>query len=76
MVMNRLINWFPLLLRRNSMLCYTTMLAPYNSYGKIPYHQAKKLLIIALLADPCIFDPLHKVLILAVCNLMNYGKWM
>ena len=44
MVMNRLINWFPLPLQRNSMLCYTTMLAPYNSYGKTPYPQAKEII--------------------------------
>ena len=58
------------------MLCCITMLAPYTSYGKSHIARLKKLLVIALLVDPYIFDPLPKVLILAVCNLMNYGKWM
>ena len=56
-------------------LCIT-MLAPYTSYGKSHTARLKKLLVIALLVDPYIFDPLHKVLILTVCNLMNHGKWM
>jgi len=76
MIMSRLINQFPLLLQKNSMLCYITMLAPYTSYGKSHTTRLKKLLVIALLVDLYIFDPSHKVLILAVCNLMNYGKWM
>ena len=36
----------------------------------------KKLLVIALFVDPYIFNPLHKVSILTVYNLMNYDKWM
>ena len=76
MVMSKLINWFPLLVQRNSMLCGITMLAPYTSYGKSHTARLKKLLIIALLVDPYIFDPLHRVLILEDYNLMNYGKWM
>ena len=58
------------------MLCCITKLAPYISYGKSLTTRLKKLLVIALLVDPYIFDPSPKVLILAVCNLMNYGKWM
>ena len=42
--MNKLINWFSLLLQRNNMLCCITMMAPYISYGKIPYHQAKEII--------------------------------
>ena len=74
--MSKLINWFPLLLQRNSMFCCITMLAPYTCYGKSHTTRLKKLLVIALLVDPYIFDPSPKVLILTVCNLMNYGKWM
>ena len=44
--------------------------------GKIPYHQAKEIISNCLLAYTYIFDPSHKVLILTVCNPMNYGKWM
>ena len=58
------------------MLCCTTMLALYNTYGKSHTTRLKKLLIIALLVDPYIFDPLHKVLVFGDCNLMNYGRWM
>ena len=76
MVMSKLINWFPLLLQSNSMLCCITMLAPYTSYGKSHTARLKKLLVIALLVDLYIFDPSHRVLILMVCKLMNYGKWM
>ena len=36
----------------------------------------KKSLIIALLVDFYIFDPLHRMLILEDYNPMNYGKWM
>ena len=43
MLINRLINWFPLLLQRNNMPC-CTMLALYTSYKKIPYCQAKKII--------------------------------
>ena len=52
------------------------MLTHYTSYEKSHTARLKKLLVIALLVDPYIFDPSHKVLILVVCNLMNYGKWM
>ena len=76
MVMSKLINWFPLLLQSNSMLCCITMLAPYTSYGKSHTARLKKLLVIALFVDPYIFNPLHKVSILTVYNLMNYDKWM
>ena len=76
MVMSRLINWFPLVLQKNSMLCCITMLVPYTSYGKSHTARLKKLLVIALLVDPYISDPSHKVLILVVYNLMNYDKWM
>ena len=58
------------------MLCCITMLAPYTSYGKSHTARLKKLLVIALLVDPYIFDPSHKVSILTVYNLMNYDKWM
>ncbi|XP_010845235.1 PREDICTED: LOW QUALITY PROTEIN: interferon-inducible protein AIM2 [Bison bison bison] len=61
---------------RNSMLCSITMLAPYTSNGKSHTAKLKKLLVIALLVDSYIFDPLHKVSILTVYNLMNYDKWM
>ena len=76
MVMSKLINWFPLLLQRNSMLCCITMLAPFTSYGKSHTIRLKKLLVIALLVDPYIFNPSHKVSILTVYNLMNDDKWM
>ena len=76
MIMNKLMNWFPLLLQKNSMFCCITMLAPYTSYRKSHTARLKKLLVIALLVDPYIFDPSHKVLILVVYNLMNYDKWM
>ena len=36
----------------------------------------KKSLIITILIDPYILDPLHMVLILEDYNPMNYGKWM
>ena len=42
----------------------------------IPYCQAKEIISNCSTCRSHIFDPLHKVLILAVCNLMNYGKWM
>lgn len=52
------------------------MLASYTSNGKSHTAKLKKLLVIALLVDSYIFDPLHKVSILTVYNLMNYDKWM
>ena len=52
MIMNKLINWFPLLLQRNSLHCCITLLAPYTSYGKSHTARLKKLLVIALLVDP------------------------
>ena len=76
MVINRLINLFILLLLKNNMLCYTTMLAPYTSYKKSHTARLKKLLIIALLVNPYIFDPLHKILILKDYSLINYDRWM
>ena len=76
MITSRLMDLFPLLLQKNSMFCCITMLAPYTSYGKSHTARLKKLLVIALLVDPYIFDPSHKVLILSVHNLMNYSKWM
>ncbi|XP_027381535.1 LOW QUALITY PROTEIN: interferon-inducible protein AIM2-like [Bos indicus x Bos taurus] len=46
----------------NSMICSITMLAPYTSNGKSHTAKLKKLLVIALLVDSYIFDPLHKIL--------------
>ena len=43
---------------------------------KIPHRQAKEIISNRSTCRPYIFDPSPKVLILAVCNLMNYGKWM
>ena len=47
---------------------------------KIPYLQAKKKKKIisncSTYRPIYIFDPSHKILILVICNLMNYGKWM
>ena len=80
MVMNRLINLFPLLLQKNSMLCYTAMLALYTSSKKFHTTAKKKIyiyiciVIMALLVDPYIFNPLPKVLILRDYNLINYDK--
>ena len=54
----------------------------HNSAGslhqlqKVPYRQAKEIVSDCSTCRSHIFDPLHKVLILMVCNLMNYGKWM
>ena len=41
---------------------------------KIPYRQAKEIISNYSTCRFHIFHPLHKVLILTVCNLMNYGK--
>ena len=46
----------------------------HNNAGSLC--QLWKLLVIALLLGPYIFDPSHKVWILMVYNLMNYDKWM
>ena len=43
---------------------------------KIPHRQAKEIISNRSTCRPYIFDPSPKVLILVVCNLMNYGKWM
>ena len=71
MVMNKLINLFLLLLLRNNMLYCTIMLAPYTKFRKFHTAMLKKSLIVALLVDPYIFDPLHRVLILEDYNPMN-----
>ena len=42
---------------------------------KIPYRQAKEMVSNCSTCRAIHLDPSHKVLILAVCNLMNYGKW-
>ena len=76
MVMNKLINLFLLLLARNNMLYCTIMLALNTKFGKFHTAMLKISLIIALLVDPSIFDPLHKILILGDYNLMNYDRWM
>ena len=76
MVMNKLINLFPLLLPKNNMPYYTIMLAPYSIYKKFHTVKLKKSLIIALLVNPYTFDPLHKVPVLEDYNLTSYGKWM
>ena len=39
---------------------YTIMLAPYTIYEKFHITKLKNSLIIALLVNPYIFDPLHK----------------
>ena len=76
MVMNKLINLFPLLLPKNNLLYYTVMLAPYSICKKFHTAKLKKSLIIALLVNPYNFDPLQKVPILEDYNLTSYGKWM
>ena len=71
MVMNKLISLFLLLLLRNNMLYCTIMLAPYTRFGKFNTAKLKKSLITAVLVDPYIFDPLHKVSILKDYNPIN-----
>ena len=43
---------------------------------KIPYPTMPRKSIIAVLVDPYIFNPLHKVSILEDYNPMNFDKWM
>ena len=69
--MNKLINLSLLLLLKSNMLYYTIMLAHCIKFGKFHTDMLKKSLIIALLVDPYIFDPLHKVSILEDYNPIN-----
>ena len=64
-----------LLLPKNNMLYYTIMLAPYTNIENsvLPL---KKSLIIALLINSYIFDPLHKVSIFEDYNPISDGKWI
>ena len=75
MVTNKLINSSLLLLLRSNMLYCTIMLAPYTKFEKFHTTMPRKS-IIALLVDPYIFDPLHKVSVLEDYNPMNCDKWM
>ena len=72
----KLINLFLLLLPKNKMLYYTIMLALYTKYKKFHTTKLKNSLIIALLVNPYIFNPLHKISIFEDYNPMNYGKWI
>ena len=71
----QLINLFLLLLPKN-MFYYTILLAPYTKYKKFHTTKLKNSLIIALLVNPYIFDPLHKISIFKDYNPINYDKWM